>query len=268
MLRKDFIFETGKVITTDRFLSLFPDRYHKTDFLFYSGTWRNAVALPYNGKSSVIVVGHSDYEVNDNHLDALNSISNGSLKYVFCVNGNSRSEQMVPLPLGITNDCADSPIHRVLGNLEQMKLVSEMSIVKTNKVYLNINPSTYEGERKRVLEIFKDMPYVTYEKPECSFDGRKAYLKRIKEHDFVLCPRGNGIDTHRLWETLYMGSIPIVVYSDVHKNLLDLPILFIKEWEDITEEFLDRKLTEFDNKKWNMEKLDICYWEKLIRERI
>jgi hypothetical protein len=264
MLRKDFMFSTEKVITTDRFLKAFPDLYHKTDFLFSPGVWRNTAVSPYTGESSVIVVGHSDYEVNDNHLDALKCISNGKLKCIFCVNGNSKSDQMIPIPLGITNNCEDSPMHKIFGNLDQMKAVLELSLSKTNKLYLNINPNTYKKERIRVLELFKVKPYVTYEIPLSSLDGREAYLRRIREHDFVLCPRGNGIDTHRLWETLYMGSIPIVIYSDVHKNLLDLPILFIKEWSEITEELLDKTLSEFDTRLWNMRKLDIEYWIKLI----
>lgn len=264
MLRKDFIFDPEKVITTDRFLDTFPTFYHKTDFLFSPGVWRNNTVLPYNGESSVIVVGHSDYEVNDSHLNVLNRISGGKLKYVFCVNGNSKSHKMIPIPLGITNDCDDSPIHKIYGNLDQMKAVSELCLSNANRVYLNINPNTYEKERVRVLELFKDKPYVTYDTPSTSLEGRETYLRRIREHDFVLCPRGNGIDTHRLWETLYMGSIPIVIYSDVHKNLLDLPILFIKDWTEITEELLDEKLREFNKRLWNMDKLDMEYWTNLI----
>jgi hypothetical protein len=68
MLRKDFIFNPEKVITTDRFLDAFPTLYHKTDFLFSSGVWRDTIVPSYNGESSVIVVGHSDYEVNDFHI--------------------------------------------------------------------------------------------------------------------------------------------------------------------------------------------------------
>lgn len=268
MLRKSFLFDTEKVITSDRILNTFPDLYYKTDFLLSPGIWRDRRVLPYNGKSHVILAGHSDYEINDDHLRTLNNISNGKLKYVFCVNGNSKSQQIIPLPLGITNDCDDSHVHRIFGNLEQMKEVNDMDICKTKKIYLNINPITYDHERRRVLDMFKNRPYVTYDTPNVSLDGRKAYLKRIKEHDFVLCPRGNGVDTHRLWETLYMGSIPIVVYSDVHKNLLDLPILFIKDWEEINEELLDKTLIEFDTREWNMDKLDIHYWVKAIKEII
>jgi hypothetical protein len=42
----------------------------------------------------------------------------------------------------------------------------------------------------------------------------------IAQSKFVLCPSGLGFDTYRLWETIILGSIPIVevyfVYSTVN----------------------------------------------------
>lgn len=40
-------------------------------------------------------------------------------------------------------------------------------------------------------------------------------------------------DTHRLWKTLYMDSIPIVKYESAHHLFTDLPILFINDWKEI-----------------------------------
>ena len=57
-------------------------------------------------------------------------------------------------------------------------------------------------------------------------NGAKYYRKKdIEEYErdlltsnFVLCPEGNGIDTHRVWEALYSGSIPIVRIETHLKN--------------------------------------------------
>ena len=61
-----------------------------------------------------------------------------------------------------------------------------------------------------------------------NFDG---YLDNIYNHRFVLCPEGNGIDTHRLWECLYMGTIPIVKANKNVRFYEDLPILMVNEWK-------------------------------------
>ena len=35
----------------------------------------------------------------------------------------------------------------------------------------------------------------------------------MREHRWVLSPRGNGVDTHRTWESLYRGAYPVVAES-------------------------------------------------------
>ena len=61
------------------------------------------------------------------------------------------------------------------------------------------------------------------------------YASVAAEHRFVACPEGNGMDTHRFWETLYRGSIPIVIDSPFIRNLQDLgvPMVVLKDWSEI-----------------------------------
>jgi len=51
---------------------------------------------------------------------------------------------------------------------------------------------------------------------------------------FIACPRGNGVDTHRVWETLYRGSVPIVIDDEWSRSLdyLSLPIIKVPEWSE------------------------------------
>lgn len=120
-------------------------------------------------------------------------------------------------------------------------------------------------DRKRIYSIFENQSYVEVGKSENTYDGRLNFLREISQSKFVICPRGNGVDTHRLWESLYLGSIPIVKYEKTyHDNFLDLPILFIEDWDQITEEFLNGKYEQIINSEWNMSKLNISYWEQEI----
>ena len=43
---------------------------------------------------------------------------------------------------------------------------------------------------------------------------------------------GNGIDTHRFWETLYLGSIPITK-SYYLSRVKHLSVLFVEDYKDI-----------------------------------
>jgi hypothetical protein len=60
-------------------------------------------------------------------------------------------------------------------------------------------------------------------------------------YKFIACPRGNGTDTHRFWETLYRGSIPVVKKSRWSNSVkaMGLPVLELDEWNFA--EFLHRK---------------------------
>ncbi len=55
------------------------------------------------------------------------------------------------------------------------------------------------------------------------------FSRRFK---YVACPRGNGTDTHRFWETLYRGSIPVVKASQWSKSIANLgyPVMQLSEW--------------------------------------
>ena len=63
----------------------------------------------------------------------------------------------------------------------------------------------------------------------------KTYARLASDYKFVVCPRGNGIDTIRFWETLYRGSIPIVESSDWAKYFQShgIPMLLVDNFEEL-----------------------------------
>ena len=61
------------------------------------------------------------------------------------------------------------------------------------------------------------------------------YFDQVSQYKFVLCPWGVGIDTHRLWESLYLGSIPITRYHKVYREFQDYPIVFLNDWSELEE---------------------------------
>jgi hypothetical protein len=263
-----------KIITTDRLMEninslKLPEliQYYKTDFLLNNGIWRNKKIDAYSMDSDILVNGHSDYEIN-NIIAYILSLRKQP-KLIYSINSNTVAKNCLGLPLGITNDCEDSSSHKIFGNLEMMKEVYNISKEKenlnnrSNLVLLNINKTTHP-ERSIVFDKFSKESYVTLSLPDISMEGRKKYLLDITLHEFVLCPRGNGIDTHRLWETLYMERIPIVIYSDAHASFIGLPILFINNWDEINEKFLREKLIEIKSKSWMWDKVYLDYWLNLI----
>lgn len=75
-----------------------------------------------------------------------------------------------------------------------------------------------------------------------------VYQKTL-ESQYALCPRGCGVDTHRFYECVYLGCVPIVVRTNTVFDRLyapdtGFPCLVVERWADVTEELLDRMYPE------------------------
>ena len=67
-----------------------------------------------------------------------------------------------------------------------------------------------------------------------------------------MCPWGNGVDSHRIWETLFLGSIPIVKRHLTFNNLENLPIFFVDDFRDISEDNLKEYMNSIKDKKFSL----------------
>ncbi len=75
--------------------------------------------------------------------------------------------------------------------------------------------------------------------------SQAEYYRSVARSRFVLCPSGLGWDSFRLWETLLLGSIPIVERSTGWDALLsDLPALLVSHFDQVTPELLERAYPE------------------------
>jgi hypothetical protein len=90
------------------------------------------------------------------------------------------------------------------------------------------------------------------------------YIHQLYNHKFVFSPEGNGIDTIRTWECLYMGTIPIEKKNINNQFYTDLPICFVNDWTDVTPEFLNAEYERIKAGSWNMDKLKFGYWRSKI----
>ena len=249
------------IITTDKFLEAFPEAYYKTDVIVNNNPiiWRNKQIYPPAKDLPIIISGHSDYSIQDKEVEYFRP------KIWYTVNKETDHPNVHSLPLGITNDTNESYLHSIYGNLDSMIEIMTEDIPITNLVYMNFNVNTFVTEREMVYNLFKDKKWVTIGNIENTLQGRKRFLREIKSHTFVLCPRGNGIDTHRLWETLYMGRIPIVIKHIANEAFRDLPICFIDDWYMVTESFLEKEKTRISTQKCSLDKLKINYWINKIK---
>lgn len=158
------------------------------------------------------------------------------------------------IPIGIANRYWGH------GNPETLQKVIDKKISKQHLLYFNLTIQNYYPERWEVFQLLGRSPFC-YRTNKKRFD---YYLEDVASSTFVLSPRGNGLDTHRLWESLYLGSYPIVKTSSLDPVYEGLPVVVINDWKEVTEEFLHQKYEEMRHKSYHFEKLNIDYWKKLI----
>ena len=84
----------------------------------------------------------------------------------------------------------------------------------------------------------------------------------------VLCPAGNGIDTHRLWEMLYCNKMPIVIKLGnykIYELYQQLPIILLEDIKDIQNySIISTKYIESKKNKNNLHLLNTDYWMNKI----
>ena len=253
------------LLTSDKFLNLINESpkidYIKSDF-FHIGqfNWRGRQHPFKPLGNDILITGHADYPINKD----IHEIVRKFYKKWFAINIEVESSDLISIPLGLTNNTNETHLHPIYGNPQHILHVRSLPLSKENLCYMNFGVNTYPQERTSVYNMFKDSSWVLNRPAVITNEGRIQYLTDIAKSKFVLCPRGNGIDTHRLWETLYVRSIPIVKRHITHKGMEDLPILFIDDWSEVTPEFLEKKYTEMTSRVWNFNKLKFSWWRSLI----
>lgn len=155
-----------------------------------------------------------------------------------------------PLPIGIENR------YWKPNSVLLLMQTREKNFPKTHLLYCNFNPNNYPFERDLVYALFSHASF-TYTQDRKPFE---EYLHDLASCDFVLAPRGNGLDTHRIWEALYLGAYPIVQTSSLDGLYADLPVVIVSDWREVTEEFLHKKRQEFQQKLFRFEKLWADFW--------
>lgn len=178
-----------------------------------------------------------------------------NVKMWYSTNVDIISERVKSIPIGLENDrWLGEKLNKMQKKLQQPKLFRKM-------LYMNHNISTNPTKRQKPYDVLKGQSFVTTGNG-ANGEGFDNYLDNLYHHPFVVCPEGNGIDTHRVWECLYMKTIPVVIRNINNSFYADLPILFIDDWDELSEKFLHDNYMRIVNETWNTQKLDFDWWKK------
>jgi hypothetical protein len=189
------------------------------------------------------------------------SIPKNVVRWFITNNTIQDDSRIVNLPFGINGvDGQKGAGDKIFARAQNMDWAKS----RLNEMYVNFQ--FYTNERMRLFRLYYDMGFGVVEKDK-TFDD---YLNQLECHNCNLCPPGNGIDTYRALETLYMGCIPIMELNPglFFYTQLNLPIIFTKSLEAVTQPVLRsiRQSIHNDRTLWDLSKIKLSYWRNQIEE--
>lgn len=258
-------YDTEYVLNLNSERELIPNNVKNGDFIFIKTDLLVLFInnyLPKINNNFNIITGRSDYTIDNKYY---NLLENEKLIKMYSVNTVIEHYKLVTIPLGIQNlnwrfDNNPQSNYRLIDNVNSEHLDIKGDILMSFQIHTN------SKIRQDLYNRFKDMDFVKIrnfsnnERNDEEFV--KEYFREIKSHKFVLCPWGNGYDCHRNWETLYLGSIPIIKRHISFNSFEDLPIWFVDDWDEVNNNTINDKYNEIKNKKYNFDKIYFDFWKK------
>jgi hypothetical protein len=170
-------------------------------------------------KAKVILSGNSDFEFHDSELDIPNSVKACFLQNSFISDGN----RIFTLPIGLEN------IRLGTNGIPRLFEIDIEWARKANRLLIGPFGLTHDDRRKLRELATEEIASVDFGMKRLA---PKSLAKVNSSYKKIAAVRGNGVDTHRLWEILYLGSIPLVKSDAWSLSLreLNLPLEYVDDW--------------------------------------
>ena len=210
----------------------------------------------------VLFTHNSDFPITAEHRGHL---EDSRVIVWFAQNVSLRHRKLIPVPIGIANGGYPH------GDITTLERVRARPLRKTHRFHSNFTVDTNPAERQLCIDCTGIMPagaagnghYKStfgYRQP-LSYEN---YLEGLRRAYFCLAPRGNGIDSHRVWEALYLGAIPVVVRTPVYElhKKMNFPIVVLNSWTEFDAGYFSRPLYD---RLWRNFDIRELYIDRYVR---
>ena len=241
----------------DESTSFNPEDVKKNDTVFINSDLIEVyfqIQHPKIGSKYFLISHNSDRNVDNN----LTNLSDDKIIHWFAQNLVIKSNKITSIiPIGLENRRWLKYGKKRWFNTRQEKTKYILSSFNTFNNYKERNEADIFAKKSPIVDIKR-------------FDKPSEYFNEASKYKFVLCPSGNGADTHRLWESQILKSLPILLNSNFSSNLkkLGLPALYLDSWDELIsysktdlDKIYERKINN------NNQLIYLDYWKKIIEEK-
>jgi len=205
-----------------------------------------------------------EYKIDKTQLDNIPE----HIKHIYCnsVGKQHTKVSMVPIGRDFKNENIFQSVDLLHKNDKKILCYYNCTLPPQNTYHW------YGMIRQYLYNIIKTKSFIYTKKCDThpriySHQDNFSYYDDLSKSKFMICPRGCGIDTYRMWDCIHMGCIPVVEKYEGYQQFEDLPVFYINSWaevNDFTPEMLEQKWNEMMEKDYNYDKLRLSYWENRI----
>jgi len=178
-----------------------------------------------------------------------------NLRKIYCQNLNLHglskySNKLKHLPIGHCFHDYYKKLGLIESSIENFKFNQ-----KINKLLIPYHNNTNKS-RDQQINFFKGKNFCDY----ADKSNYLLYLKKLSHYKFTLSLHGAGVDCHRHWEILSVGSIPLIKSSFLDPLFVNMPVILYKHISQIDEDYLSVEYNRIRPLLNNRKKLYRKFW--------
>lgn len=224
----------------------------------------------------ILVTNHFDTDMPTGimSIDSINIfLSNPNIIRWYMQNCVIKHPKITSIPIGLDYHTISNNPQHYWGNfqtpIEQEQTILDLRKNITpilerkffDKIYTTCNLFFGNGHGQDRRDAIKNINKELLDLEEKNIPRIETWKKHL-DYGFILSPHGNGLDCHRTWEALVLGCIPIVKTSPIDNLYKNLPVLIVKQWNDVTTELLCQTIAKYKDYDFNQihERLSLKFW--------
>ena len=238
-----------------------PSKVLKNDLVFVKNDLLKYYFENYHTKinNQYILISHnSDENIENENIKFLDE----NIIHWFVQNLNIKnSDKISAIPIGLEN-----MRYRKNGLVKDFLSVKKIVEIKDG-VLSAFNENTNFDERSHLKKIVDDIDYIENK----IFSSTQEYLSALNKSKFCICPIGNGLDTHRIWESLIFDVTPIVTKNQMTQNFFEMgvPLLILDDWKQLIslslEDLID--LNKINKNKDYIKYTEFDFWMNIVNSK-
>jgi hypothetical protein len=224
-------------------------------------------------KKTILITGNSDITIDEG---LLNKMPDNIHKW-YAQNGLGNHPKLEIIPEGLQPSFGSKggDVGYEIAIVKE-QLLNDLSddIPPKNLVYANFAVATNPRFRENIKNICINSHFIDWDETVNfsdyslynNFESLNYFYKKILNYQSVVCPIGNGIDTHRVYETLYLNRIPITFNRLIYEKLYhNYPVVLLDNPEELNDEnLIISRIKSAKNKIFDENMLYYDYWKNVI----